>query len=136
MAFAKLDLLVNSSPAKAWAVVGKFDSPAKWHPFVEEVALSKDGKQRTLYLRNGQEIVERLTLHDDQAMSYHYQLVESGMPVQFCSFQMQVYGMGDQAHIVWSADFDPVDGVSEEEATAMVERMLHSAEPGLVDLLG
>jgi hypothetical protein len=49
---------------------------------------------------------------------------------------MQVYGMGDQAHIVWSADFDPVDGVSEDDATAAIERMLHSAEPGLVDLLG
>jgi hypothetical protein len=136
MAYAALDIIVNSAPDKVWATCGAFDSPAQWHPVVAEVALSEDGLTRTMTLVNGQVIVERETNRSEEGMSYTYVLVESGMPVSTFIGQFQVMGLGTVSKIVWSADFDPAPGVSDEDATAMIERMLHSAGDSLSEMFG
>lgn len=136
MAYAALELFVNSAPDKVWALCGAFDSPAQWHPVVAEVELSADGLTRTMHLINGQTVVERETSRSEEGMSYTYTLVDSGMPLETFLGQFQVIGLGEMSRIVWSADFDPLPGVPEEDALAMVERMLHSAGPRLSEIFG
>lgn len=136
MAYAALDIIVNSAPDKVWATCGAFDSPAQWHPFVAQVDLSADGLTRTMTLVNGQVIVERETMRSEEGMTYMYTLVEAGLPVETFIGQFQVMGLGTVSKIVWSADFDPLPDVPEEDAIAMVERMLHSAGPALSEMFG
>lgn len=136
MAYAALELMVNSAPDKVWALCGAFDSPAQWHPVVAHVDLSADGLTRTMHLVNGQTVVERETSRSEHGMSYTYTLVQSGMPLETFLGQFTVIGLGAISRIVWSADFDALPGVPEEDAQAMVERMLHSAGPSLSELFG
>ena len=136
MAYAALDIIVNSAPDKVWATCGAFDSPAQWHPVVSKVDLAADGVTRTMTLANGQVIVERETSRSEEGMSYTYVIVQSGMPISTFVGQFQVMGLGTVSKIVWSADFDPAPGVTAAAATAMVERMLLSAGPALSERFG
>lgn len=136
MAYAALELMVNSAPDQVWALCGPFDSAAQWHPVVSRVDLSTDGLTRTMHLVNGQTVVERETSRSEEGMSYTYTLVQSGMPLETFIGQFQVIGLGGVSRIVWSADFDAAQGVPEATAQAMVERMLHSAGPKLSALFG
>lgn len=136
MAYAALELIVNSAPDKVWARCGAFDSPAQWHPVVAQVDLAADGVTRTMHLVNGQTVVERETSRSEEGMAYTYNLVKSGMPLATFIGQFQVMGLGEVSRIVWSADFDAASGVPEATAQAMVERMLHSAGPRLKEIFG
>ncbi len=73
-----------SSAASAdavWAKIGDFCGIGNWHPAIEKCALSADGKMRTLSLKGGGTIVEKLEKRDDAAHSYSYSIVESPLPV-------------------------------------------------------
>ena len=55
----------GSSTASAdavWAKIGDFCGIGKWHPAIEKCVLSADGKQRTLSLKGGGTVVEKLVL--------------------------------------------------------------------------
>src|SRR5450759_544153 len=74
----------GSSAASAdavWAKIGDFCGIGKWHPAIEKCALSADGKTRTLSLKGGGTIIEKLEKRDDAAHSYSYSIVEGPLPV-------------------------------------------------------
>jgi hypothetical protein len=64
-----------------WAKVSDFCGIANWHPAIEKCALSADGKTRTLSLKGGGSIVEKLEKRDDAQHSYSYSIVEGPLPV-------------------------------------------------------
>ncbi len=70
-------------PAEVWAVAGEtFCTIKEWHPAVAECAETKDGDVvfRTLTLKDGAKIKEKLTGTED--LSYSYEIVESPLPVK------------------------------------------------------
>jgi Polyketide cyclase / dehydrase and lipid transport len=70
----------TATPEAAWKKIGDFCGIATWHPAVEKCELSDGGKMRTLSLKGGGTIVERLVSRDDSAHNYTYEIVSSRYP--------------------------------------------------------
>lgn len=109
--------------AKTWAIIGDFCGIQTWHPAVETCTLSdKDGaKLRTLALKGGGTIVEKLESWDDEKHAYTYSIVESPLPVSNYSSTLSVKADDDGgAGIRWVGTFD-AKGATDEEAKAVIE---------------
>lgn len=136
---AKLDLPVNSSPDKTWALIGPFGSIAQWHPEVTSSVESQNDKGqtlRTITYKNGQQVIERLVSHSDATRSYAYTIEKGKLPVSEFRGEVQVVGNGEQSRINWTATFEVVGGIPPERATSIVDGILQSAAPGIVAKLG
>lgn len=130
----KLDLLVDGDPADVWAAVGGFASIAQWHPEVQSCESGQDdqGRQlRTITYKNGQQVVERLVRRDEATQGYLYAIDKGKLPVRFFNGQFLVYGNRGQSHIVWTMEFDVVEGYPEERALGIMDSIMQSAVPGL-----
>jgi len=74
---------IKAEPAKVWAMVKDFGNMHKWHPAVASTKLEKKGDDtfRTLTLKSGGTIHEKLRSADDEAMKLRYEIVEGVLPV-------------------------------------------------------
>ena len=131
---AKVEKPLQLSAAKAWAAVGDFCGIASWHPALEKcVSSEKDGhKFRTLFLKGGGEIYERLEAWDDKAMSYTYTIISGVLPVQNYSSTLTIRPAGEASAITWSGKFDS-KGASDADA---VKTMTGVYEAGAAALAG
>ena len=104
----KLD--VSVSPDKAWAAVGEFCAIGDWHPAVEKCELSNQGKDkiRTLSLKGGGTIVEKLVKWEPKKHSYTYAIVSSPLPVSDYVSTVSVSAHGDGSRLAWKGKFTPV----------------------------
>ena len=99
------------APASAvWTTIGDFCGIGRWHPAIETCAPSdKDGRKfRTLALKGGGTILERLESWDDAARSYSYTILESPLPVENYRSTISVTEKGaNAATVTWSSSFAP-----------------------------
>ena len=108
----------GSSTASAdavWAKIGDFCGIGKWHPAIEKCVLSADGKQRTLSLKGGGTVVEKLEKRDDAAHSYTYSIVDGPLPVTNYVSTISVAAAGTGSTITWSGKYD-AKGASDPDA--------------------
>lgn len=105
---AKVEKPLPFNAAKAWSIVGDFCGIAAWHPALEKCEPSeKDGhKFRTLTLKGGGQIYERLESWDDKAMAYTYTIVDGVLPVANYASTLRVRSSGDTSVIEWGGKFD------------------------------
>jgi hypothetical protein len=80
-------ITIKADQAKVWAIVKDFGNMQKWHPAVatDKVEQKKDenGEMatfRTLTLKSGGTIVEKLRSSDDKDMKLKYEIVSSQLP--------------------------------------------------------
>ena len=109
-----------SSADTIWAKIGDFCGIANWHPAVEKCALSADGKTRTLSLKGGGTIVEKLVKRDDAARYYTYSIVESPLPVANYLSTISVSAVGAGSTIAWTGKYD-AKGASESDAKKVID---------------
>lgn len=110
---------LNGTPKKTWEKIGAFNDMS-WHPAVERTEMSEDGSKRTLFLKGGGEILEKLIDYQDGA-SYKYEILEGPLPVE--NYVSTLYIKPDDdggTIIVWESDFDPIQGVSEDDAAEAI----------------
>jgi hypothetical protein len=92
----------------------------------------KDGDTvfRTLTLKDGGKIREKLTGTEDH--SYTYEIVESPLPVKNyrAKLWVEVDDEPDRSVIYWQADFDP-EGASEDEAKKKITTILGDGVKGI-----
>src|SRR5262245_2323702 len=105
-------------PAGVWAIAGEtFCTIKTWHPAVAECEETKDGDvtYRTLTLKNGGKIKEKLTGTEDT--SYSYEIVESPLPIKDYSSKLWVESDDEENRsvIFWQSEFEAADGTSEDE---------------------
>jgi hypothetical protein len=108
----------GSSTASAdavWAKIGDFCGIGKWHPAIEKCVLSADGKQRTLSLKGGGTVVEKLEKRDDAAHSYTYSIIDGPLPVANYTSTISVAAAGTGSTITWSGKYD-AKGASDADA--------------------
>lgn len=76
-------ITIKAEPAKVWAVVKDFGNLHKWLPPVKSTKLEKKGEEtyRTLTLKDGGEIIEKLRSADDADMKLKYEIVGGVAPV-------------------------------------------------------
>jgi hypothetical protein len=120
-------------PPEVWAEVGAFCAIEKWHPAVAKCEESKEGDVtfRTLTLKDGGKIKEKLTGTEDVA--YTYEIVESPLPVKNYKSKLwlEVDDEPDRTVIYWQSDFDPADGKTEEEAKKVITGILGDGVKGI-----
>ena len=75
-------ITIKADQAKVWALVKDFGNMQKWHPAIATTKLEKKGADtfRTLTLKSGGTIYEKLRSVDDADMKLKYEIVESQLP--------------------------------------------------------
>jgi hypothetical protein len=122
------------APAEVWVVAGEtFCTIKTWHPAVAECEEATEGEDvyRTLTLKDGAKIKEKLTGKDD--LSYSYVITESPLPVKNYSSKLWVEedDEPDRTVIFWQSEFEPADGKTEEEAKKVITGVLADGVKGI-----
>jgi hypothetical protein len=113
-------------PADAmWAKIGDFCGIGKWHPAVEKCELSADGKMRTLSLKGGGTIVEKLVKMDAAHHSYTYAIVSSPLPVAHYKSTISVAGKGTGSVVKWVGKYQ-AKGASDADAKKAIDGIYDS----------
>jgi carbon monoxide dehydrogenase subunit G len=76
-------IVIKAAPAKVWAIVKDFGNMHAWHPAIASTKLEKKGDEthRTLTLKSGGEINEKLRSADDKDMKLKYEITGGVAPV-------------------------------------------------------
>jgi hypothetical protein len=120
-------------PPEVWAVAGEFCKIKDWYAeIVADCVEEKDGDAviRTLTLKDGGKIKEKLTAKDD--LSYSYEILESPLPVKNYKAKLWVEedDEPDRTVIYWQADFD-ANGASDDEAKKKITTILQGGVKGI-----
>ncbi|GAA1003091.1 MxaD family protein [Acrocarpospora pleiomorpha] len=127
-----------ASPDRVWGLIGGFDSLPDWLPSIKGSELLEGGRVRRVTTKDGGVIVERLEHFDERARTYSYSAPEPPLPVQDYRATIAVHevpGEPGRTRVEWSGGFTPV-GVTEEEAIAVVHRVLSGGLDALRRTLG
>ena len=123
---------VPGHPQTIWAFAGDFCSIKDWHPLVADCKETQEGNDtfRTLTLKDGGTIKEKLTDKDD--LSYSYEIVESPLPVKNykAKFWVEPDDEPERTAVYWEAEFD-ANGASDDEATKKVLDILVAGMKGI-----
>ena len=119
-------------PPEIWAIVGEFCAIKDWHPAVAQCEETKEGDVtfRTLTLKDGGKIKEKLTGTED--LAYTYEIVESPLPVKNYKSKLwlEVDDEPDRSVILWQSDFD-ANGKSDEEGEKIITGILKDGVKGI-----
>src|SRR5690606_36267773 len=76
-------IVIKAEPEKVWAIVKDFGGIHKWHPGVASTKVEKKGNDtfRTLTLKSGCTVYNKLRSADDADMKMRYEIVEGDIPV-------------------------------------------------------
>ncbi len=111
----------DNLPDTSWLKVGDFCSIGVWHPAVAKCVLSHGNKIRTLSLKGGGTIVERLLKWDKEGKSYTYTIVSSPLPVKNYISTIKVVADGKGSDIICSGKYKATRGTSDEAAKNVVD---------------
>lgn len=102
-------ITIKAPPAKVWAIVKDFGNMQTWHPAIASDKLEKKGEEtfRTLTLKSGGEIYEKLRSADDKDMKLKYEIVSGVAPVaDYNSFMTVTSGPGaGESTVTWVGRF-------------------------------
>ena len=119
-------------PPEIWSIVGEFCAIEKWHPAVAKCEESKEGDVtfRTLTLKDGGKIKEKLTGTED--LAYSYEIVESPLPVKNYKSKLwlEADDEPDRSVILWQSDFD-ANGASDADAKKVITGILADGVKGI-----
>jgi len=134
---------VESSASKAssmsadavWQKIGDFCGIAAWHPAIAKCDLSADKQQRTLSLKGGGTIVERLVRWNNKGRSYTYRIVSGPLPVVHYSSTLHVAAdkKGGGCVVSWHGHYGSAKGTSDADSKKAIDGVYES---GLAALLG
>jgi mxaD protein len=134
---------IKAPPAKVWALIGDFNSIAKWHPAIKSSKVEKKGADtfRTLTLKDGGTIYERLKEKNDADMRLKYEIVEGVLPVSdyYAAITVKPGANANESTVEWMGRFyrkyklnPPIPaGQDDESALKAVNGVF---KPGLANL--
>ena len=102
-------ITIKAPPAKVWAIVKDFGNMQTWHPGIASTKLEKKGEEtfRTLTLKSGGDIDEKLRSADDASMKMKYEIVSGVAPVaDYNAFMTVTAGPGaGESTVTWVGRF-------------------------------
>jgi carbon monoxide dehydrogenase subunit G len=121
-------VVIKAAPAKVWAMVKDFGNMQAWHPAIASTKLEKKGDEthRTLTLKSGGDINEKLRSADDKDMKLKYEITGGVAPVADYNAVMTVTagpGAGEST-VTWVGRFyrtyklNPPIPAGQDDATA------------------
>ena len=121
-------IVIKAPPAKVWAMVKDFGNMQAWHPAIASTKLEKKGDEthRTLTLKSGGEITEKLRSADDKDMKLKYEITGGVAPVaDYNSFMVVTAGpAAGESTVTWVGRFyrtyklNPPIPAGQDDATA------------------
>lgn len=120
----------SMTPDALWKKVGDFCGIGSWHPAVEKCVLSPDGKQRTISLKGGGTIVERLEKWDNAGHSYTYTIVSSPFPVADYRSTISVIPNAKGSALKWTGTYE-AKGKPDAEAKKTIDGVYESGAKAL-----
>ncbi len=71
-------IIIKAEPAKVWAMVKDYENAQKWLPTVKSIEVEKKGSDiiRTLNLKNGGKVKEKIKEVDDANMKIKFEIIE------------------------------------------------------------
>ena len=109
------------SADEMWAKIGDFCGIGHWHPAFEKCELSADGKQRTLSLKGGGTIVEKLVKWDAAHRSYTYAILSSPLPIEHYRSTISVKPHGKGSTVSWVGKYDAAKGASDADVKKTID---------------
>jgi hypothetical protein len=93
-----------ASPDAVWSSIGTFN--LEWHPLVASVQLTGTGigQLRTIKVRDGSEVIERLEAVDEAKRFYRYSQI-AGFPASRYAGLLQVSPKGRGSVVTWQVQF-------------------------------
>ncbi len=130
---------VQASAADVWDLVRGFGDILKWSGgAIESVSVEGDGigAVRTISIAGGAQLQEKLEAHDDAERMFSYSFVgKLLLPLDDYYATMSIIETGaNQCRVEWGSTFTP-NGVSEEQATGMVEGIYKNGIAGIKNAL-
>jgi hypothetical protein len=128
------NVTVKSSmpPDAVWKKIGDFCGIKSWIPAVSGCVISPDGKQRTVSLKGGGEVVETLDNWDEAKRSYTYSIVSGPLPVSGYRSTLTVLPDGKGSALNWRSTYQ-AKGTSDAEAQKLIDGIY---QDGAKSLLG
>ena len=128
------NVTVKSSmpPDAVWKKIGDFCGIKSCIPAVSGCVISADGKQRTVSLKNGGEVVERLDNWDDAKRSYSYSIMSGPLAVSDYHSTLSILPDGKGSALNWHSTYQ-AKGTSDAEAQKLIDGIY---EDSAKDLLG
>jgi len=135
-------IVIKAEPAKVWAIVKDFGNMS-WHPSFASSKLEKKGEEtfRTLTLKSGGDIYEKLRTADDATMKMKYEIVSGVAPVaDYNAFMTVTAGPGTgESTVSWVGRFyrtyklnPPIPpGQDDETAVNFITGVFDAGLPGL-----
>ncbi len=128
---SSVSMTSSQTPDALWTKVGGFCAIGDWHPAIEKCALSADGKERTLSLKGGGTLVERLEAMDAAKRSYTYTIVSGPLPVANYQSTISVGPDAKGSMIKWTGHYD-AKGATDADAKKAIDGIYESGEKALV----
>jgi hypothetical protein len=120
-----------ASADAVWTKIGDFCGISKWHPAIEKCVLSADGKMRTLSLKGGGTVVEKLEKRDDAGHSYSYSIIDGPLPVANYMSTISVAKDGAGSVVTWSGKYD-AKGASDADSKKTMDGVYQAGVDVLV----
>ena len=137
-------ITINAPINKVWATVKDFDSLKKWHPDVvkdeiTEGTNNQPGAVRTLSIKDGPVITEKLLSFSDRMHAFSYKFIETPFPIKEYVATLRVRINKDGTTLVrWSSTFqrkNPADNPPEAENDAAGVKLITGIyQSGLANL--
>lgn len=121
----------SMTPEALWKKIGDFCGIADWHPAIAKCELSADGKQRTLSLKGGGTIVERLESLDGANHAYTYTIISGPLPVANYHSTISVSPDPKGSSLKWVGTYD-AKGASDADAKKVIDGIYEAGEKSLV----
>jgi hypothetical protein len=118
-------------PDAVWKKIGDFCGIKSWIPAVSGCVISPDGKQRTVSLKGGGEVVERLDNWDDAKHSYTYSILSGPLPVSDYRSTLSVLPDGKGSALNWHSTYQ-AKGTSDAEAQKLIDGIYQDSAKNLL----
>jgi mxaD protein len=135
---------IGATPAAVWAIAGKFDGLAGWHPGVKAVkATGGDaaGAEREITLQNGATLKEGLDEYDAVGLKYGYRMSDpnlDALPISSYSVTMKIEPAAGGSEVKWygrlyrgDTSNEPPDTLNDDAARSAMSAFLREGLQGL-----
>lgn len=122
---------------KVWNLVSDFNNVGLWHPDVTESRLESGsgreaGAERTVRLRNGMVIRERLLAISAEGHFYKYSVIESPLPIRDHESTVRFVPIDkSRTQVTWTAKFQVMEGDGKALGEAVRAGVLQTGIDGL-----
>lgn len=124
---------IEASADDVWQTISDFNGAGKYLSAIASSTLQGTGvgALRTITLKDGTRVIERLEHLDEPAQSLSYAITEAPLPLGDYVSTMQLRALGErQCELNWSSTFK-AKGVPEAEARQLVESLYAAGFKGL-----